>query len=1272
MADGEKTYYDSRQSLSGEKTLSNAVFTDLTTTGHGAAAQVNSDAIVTITGSTFSGNSATATSSIGGAIYVAGGTASISGCTFTDNYAGRRGGAINARGPLTISDTVFDGNSASTNNNGGAVYVYTNATYSDSALTLTGNVAFLTASDRVYSAGPVTITGATIKAHANMGFANAAQVTDSAFIFGNNEAISIGALAFDTASEVTFAGNSKVTFAANQSFQDVAVTVDGGAYLFTGTYTIAENAGDVSGEKLNASELEFVRQTLSYANNTLTLTVESDAIKSAMFTAGKEAYVKIGDSYYAGTQYDTFADMMAATGVDAYVVDGVTFNSKTEFNKSLLIFNNITVADITGENSYSDGFYISGGSTRISNSTFRNIVMNRTSGTQYGGAMYIGNAKVDISNTTFADNKQQRGGGIAINSGGVLTLKDCTFSGNIGYAVWNLSGSTTTYTGTNKFLTASDNIYVHASSVVSFTNAAIYMAGGMGANSVETAAVTVTDSDFYFTNDAEISILKLAFTDQASSVNFNGKSVKFTYADGQSLSDATVTVDGSNYTSTGTYLIAANVSAIDINKASVVNNKYEFLTQNLAYDAETKNLNLTVTSTANAALFAAEDKNSITIDGKKYTGYNHDSWADALSATGVEAYIADGVTFTEKHGISKPLTIYNDTVFDGMVKEVHGGALGINGGTTKLYGATFSGNKVLTDASIGGAIFANLTNANNAVVEISGSTFTGNYAEKRGGALNLRGNDTTLVTISDTVFDGNSNGKVVWDGDAGAIFLNTGTLTLTGKVDFLTATDSVYTGSNATMNITDADITLGAAFSAAALNLTDSTVTFNGGTAFWVRNLQTGGENEFIFSGKSVVAFNQTDLSDINVTVDGSLYQGDTVKFASGISALGDYTIAGNDNSKLTLFLENGELTLRELTDKNAVYDNNYDGNGSALLVNTTVSGVLFADKSGVAKDKIDTSISGGKAGIIVGGAYANNTASATDAVILSIGGEVEVSGPVYGGGYMYGDGNAVPLDAQMTVGSVDITLYGGEIGNNIFGGIHAREYGKATVDEVNIAVTAGTHGRIYAGGWAEKGAVSSVAAANVTISGGSVDYLYGAGANADGETFVGTTNITIENDAVVNTIFMGGRYGYSYVDVVNLTFDDDAKVLKRLSGVSSAGMDYAETNVELKTSVTADLIDYVDNFIINEDCTLTANNEFYLGNRVEGGAEPGVTTFDFVTDGLDEAWTAIAGISDFANAKFSVNGAGLTAWDGTAAIAIGGYELTYDADKKTITLANA
>ncbi|MBQ9804628.1 MAG: hypothetical protein IJW35_07285, partial [Lentisphaeria bacterium] len=138
----------------------------------------------------------------------------------------------------------------------------------------------------------------------------------------------------------------------------------------------------------------------------------------------------------------------------------------------------------------------------------------------------------------------------------------------------------------------------------------------------------------------------------------------------------------------------------------------------------------------------------------------------------------------------------------------------------------------------------------------------------------------------------------------------------------------------------------------------------------------------------------------------------------------------------------------------------------------------------------------------------------------------------------------------------------------------------------------------------------------------------------------------------------------------VSLTFDGAEKFLKRLSGVSSAGMDYAKaTVVELETNVTADLIDYVDKFVINEGYTLTANDAFYLGNRVEGGANPGVTTFDFIVDG-EANWTAVAGISDFTNAKFAVNSSEAQLWDGKSSIAIGGYELTYNAEDKTIKLA--
>ena len=81
------------------------------------------------------------------------------------------------------------------------------------------------------------------------------------------------------------------------------------------------------------------------------------------------------------------------------------------------------------------------------------------------------------------------------------------------------------------------------------------------------------------------------------------------------------------------------------------------------------------------------------------------------------------------------------------------------------------------------------------------------------------------------------------------------------------------------------------------------------------------------------------------------------------------------------------------------------------------------------------------------------------------------------------------------------------------------------------------------------------------------------------------------------------------------------------------------------------------------------------LGNSNFGGTyKDGETTFDFLTDGLDGEWTALTGISidDFEHALFSVNGAGLTVWDGESVKTIGDYTLTYNEEKKTITLANA
>ncbi|HEX7395644.1 MAG TPA: CSLREA domain-containing protein, partial [Anaerolineaceae bacterium] len=88
---------------------------------------------VTITNSTFSGNSA---SSQGGGIYIEAGTLTVTQSTFTQNNAGDSGGGIlNQNGTASITNSTFSGNSAVVTGggilgNGASTLTITNSTFS--------------------------------------------------------------------------------------------------------------------------------------------------------------------------------------------------------------------------------------------------------------------------------------------------------------------------------------------------------------------------------------------------------------------------------------------------------------------------------------------------------------------------------------------------------------------------------------------------------------------------------------------------------------------------------------------------------------------------------------------------------------------------------------------------------------------------------------------------------------------------------------------------------------------------------------------------------------------------------------------------------------------------------------------------------------------------------------------------------------------------------------------------------------------------------------
>jgi hypothetical protein len=319
------------------------------------------------------------------------------------------------------------------------------------------------------------------------------------------------------------------------------------------------------------------------------------------------------------------------------------------------------------------------------------------------------------------------------------------------------------------------------------------------------------------------------------------------------------------------------------------------------------------------------------------------------------------------------------------------------------------------------------------------------------------------------------------------------------------------------------------------------------------------------------------------------------------------------------------------------------------------------------------TTVNGGQiSGNMVGGAYAEGEIADIGNVEVNFGGEADVAAKVYAGGYVYGSG-AASAETHMSVDSVSVTLDGGVVSGNVYGGVHARAYGNARVEEVKFSVSNGNHGRVYGGGWAEGNATSHVENATITINGGYVDYIYGGGAYGSGDTTVGNSEILIGGSATVGTIFMSGRYGRSAVGAVKLTFDGDEKLISRLSGVSSSGRDNADsTLVDVKTDVIADVIDFVDKFIVREGGSITANDEFVLGNRdyeTEEAAIGSSTLFDIITDGVDKNWTAVAGITDFTNAQFAING--VTGEWSDDKLTVGSYTLerTEENGKYSITL---
>ena len=284
----------------------------------------------------------------------------------------------------------------------------------------------------------------------------------------------------------------------------------------------------------------------------------------------------------------------------------------------------------------------------------------------------------------------------------------------------------------------------------------------------------------------------------------------------------------------------------------------------------------------------------------------------------------------------------------------------------------------------------------------------------------------------------------------------------------------------------------------------------------------------------------------------------------------------------------------------------------------TKLSGLFFASKD--VQENITTTITGGEiVKGMVGGVYAKGRyVNDTTAVTVNISGG-KISGPVYAGGYIYGN-KAASDDVQMSVKTVALNLAGGEISGEIYGGIHARDYGKAEIAEsVTINVTGGEYGTIFGGGWAQTGAESYVNEANITVSGGSVDTIYAGGdnaathsGNAHARSRVGEADITVKESGSVGTIYLSSKYITSAMPgSVTLTISGGS--VNQVIG-SAYGVDTTEqTTVIAAANISGTSLSNIDLLKINEGFTF--DGSFADIDRVE-----------FALDGeLDADWTALS-----------------------------------------------
>lgn len=569
-----------------------------------------------------------------------------------------------------------------------------------------------------------------------------------------------------------------------------------------------------------------------------------------------------------------------------------------------------------------------------------------------------------------------------------------------------------------------------------------------------------------------------------------------------------------------------------------------------------------------------------------------------------------GAIYAENENI----TVSGNSRFEGNTASQNGGAIYILEGSTLTVeeGTTFSKNTANTN---GGAIAG--TWGDNSSLTVTGSYFTENAA-RSGGAIALWNPATgATYTVSNTTFDGNTATK---KGGAIAILSETGIGDQVFAKAEATFNGDTFTGNTAgesggalhleyaNVTITDSTFTANEAGKqgGAIYNAADSSITFTGTNTF-SGNMAAGEANDIYNLGNITVKDGTTSLGGgltlaggtVNVADNGTLagtvtWQNGSVDANKGLIVIdkkGNASLNGGmntgDGASASVDLvttKDGKVTLQGITaDKNTLAFNSYPyknvgvvtfglGNETAA-VDVTVSGSKFTNNTVTATTNSTDKRSQSTAG---GAAISFDANDSTMQSTLTISGSTfdsntfEVKGDYkLGGAY----GGAIGVQDRVAVILKDVTLTNNAaIGDGMSaqgGGYFQSAYGdkEASLDATDLTVTDNTaQGKsAYGGGMALFGVKDGATIKNSTFSDNTAS---GTEKSMGGALFTGETGGQISVTTVTNSTFTNnkaeGTYGWGGAIYNAGTLTVDGTRFENNTASAQGGAIYVHPKAEL------------------------------------------------------------------------------------------------------------